>query len=206
MVDSDASDAPSALDDAAIRALVAAGDLEAAVTRALERYGAELFGFLRGIARDDDLAAEAFALASERLWKSLEKFRWEASLRTWAYQIARSELHRLRRDPRRRAANNMPLSLARSIEEIRRSPTEPFRRSDVKDAFRSLRDELDPLDHEILVLRLDRAMSWKDIARALADDDANDTVEQRAAAYRKRFERAKVRMRELAVARGLVEE
>jgi RNA polymerase sigma-70 factor (ECF subfamily) len=115
-------------------------------------------------AHDDDLAGDAFALASERLC-STSKFRWEASLRTWAYQLARNALYRLQRDPRRRAAHNLPLSVVRSVEEVRRSPTEPYRRSEVKEAFRALRESLDPLDHEILILRLDRAMSWKDIAR-----------------------------------------
>ena len=191
--------------DAIVRKHVESGELEFATTRALEHYGPELFGFLRAIATDPDTAADAFALASEQLWLNLEKFRWESSLRTWAYQLARNALYRLQRDPHRRSGNNVPLSLINSIEQVRRSPTEPYRRSDVKDSFRALREALDPLDHEIMVLRLDRRMSWKDIARSLADDDATDTVDQRAAAYRKRFERAKAQLRELAIAQGLVE-
>ncbi|MEO8699318.1 MAG: sigma-70 family RNA polymerase sigma factor [Kofleriaceae bacterium] len=192
--------------DALVRGHLERSELELATTRTLEHYGPELFGFLRAIARDDDLAAEAFALASERMWQNLERFRWEASLRTWVYQLARNALYRLRRDPRRRASNNLPLSLVQSIEEVRRSPTEPYRRTEIKDMFRTLRESLDPLDHEILILRLDRSMSWKDIARSLADEDTTDTVEQRAAAYRKRFERAKSQLRELAVTHGLVGE
>lgn len=177
-----------------------------ATTRALEHYGPELFGFLRAIATTPDVAAEAFALASEQLWMNLDRFRWESSLRTWAYQLARNALYRLQRDPRRRPANNVPLSVVRSIEHVRRSPTEPYLRSDVKEAFRALRASLDPLDHEIMMLRLDRRMSWKDVARSLTDDDTTETVEQRAAAYRKRFERAKNQLKELAIAKGLVSE
>ena len=192
--------------DAIVRGHVEAGELELATTRALEHYGPELLGFLRAIAANPDTAADAFALASEQLWLNLDRFRWEASLRTWAYQLARNALYRLQRDPRRRSENNLPLSLVHSIEQLRRSPTEPYRRSDVKNSFRALRESLDALDHEIMVLRLDRRMSWKDIARSLADEDAKDTVEQRAAAYRKRFERAKAQLRELAIAQGLVSE
>ena len=71
--------------------------------------------------------------------------------------------------------------------------------------MRALREALDPVDHEILVLRLDRAMSWKDIARTVAEaGDSESTVEQRAAALRKRFERAKAQLRELAVKHGLI--
>jgi hypothetical protein len=43
-------------------------------------------------------------------------------------------------------------------------------------------------------------MTWKDIARILGGDDDLDT---RAAALRKRFERAKQRLKKLAIERGL---
>lgn len=194
--------------DAAIRAQLEGGDPDGAATRALEHYGPELYGFLRAIARgDDDLASDAFALGSELLWRHLARFRWEASLRTWAYQLFRNALYQLRADPRRRPDRNLPLSIVTSIENVQRSITAPYQRTEVKEGLRALREALDPLDHEILVLRLDRAMSWKDIARALAEPgDAEGAVEQRAAAYRKRFERAKAQLRELAVKHGLIAE
>lgn len=193
--------------EATIRAALEAGDLERAVTLAIERYGPGLHGYLRAIARDDDLAAEAFAETCERVWRHLPGFRWDASLYTWAYHVARTALYRLRDEPHRRPERNLPLSLVSSIEAIVRTPTETYARTDVKDAMRALRDALDPLDHEILILRLDRAMSWKDIARALAaPDDTAATLDQRAAALRKRFERTKARLKELALAHGLLEE
>src|SRR2546423_4143915 len=98
------SDSDGPIDDveAVIRAHVEAGEIDVAATRALERYGPELYGFLRALARDDDLAAEAFAAASEQLWRNLATFRFEATIRTWAYQIARHALHHARVDPKRR--------------------------------------------------------------------------------------------------------
>lgn len=197
----------SATDDIerVVRGHVEAGDLDAAATRALEHYGPELYGYLRAIARDDDLASDAFAIASEQLWKNLPRFRWEASLRTWSYQLFRHALYQVRADPRRRPDRNMPLSLVTSIANIQRSQTAPYQRTEVKEGMRALREALDPVDHEILVLRLDRAMSWKDIARTVAEaGDTESTVEQRAAALRKRFERAKAQLRELAVKHGLI--
>jgi RNA polymerase sigma-70 factor (ECF subfamily) len=197
----------SATDDieAVVRGHVEAGDLDAAATRVLEHYGPELYGYLRAIARDDDIASDAFAIASEQLWKNLSRFRWEASLRTWSYQLFRHALYQVRADPRRRPDRNMPLSLATSIANIQRSQTAPYQRTEVKEGMRALREALDPVDHEILVLRLDRAMSWKDIARTVAEaGETESTVEQRAAALRKRFERAKAQLRELAVKHGLI--
>src|SRR5688572_25981948 len=93
-----------------IRALHAAGDLDGATTLAVETYGPELYGFLQALARDEDLAGEAFSTFAEDLWKGLPRFRWESSLRTWAYALARNALHRVRRDPARRAGRNVPLS------------------------------------------------------------------------------------------------
>jgi len=190
-----------------VRQLITDGRLQAAATDALNLYGAEIFGFLHAVARDDDLAAEAFSSFGEDLWKGLPAFRWEASLRTWSYALARNALHRLRRDPRRRARNNVPLSdassaVARIADQVR-TATLPYLRTEIKDQVRALRDALDPDDHALLVLRVDRKLSWKDIARAMPGDDEADG-ERRAATLRKRFERAKAMLRELAVQRGII--
>ncbi|MCA9677914.1 MAG: sigma-70 family RNA polymerase sigma factor [Kofleriaceae bacterium] len=196
--------------EARVRARHADGDLEAATTQALELYGPELFGFLQALARDDDTAAEAFSTFAEDLWKGLPRFRWESSLRTWAYALARNALHRVRRDPHRRAERNVPLSdidqhpnLAAAV----RSVTQPYLRTEIKDRFAALRDQLDPDDHALLILRIDRRMSWRDIARAMpleGEGDDNAAVDRRAATLRKRFERAKTQLRDLATAHGIL--
>ena len=196
---------PRAVREREIRTRVEADDLQAAATLALELYGAEVFGFLHALARDDDLAAEAFSGFSEDLWKGLPGFRWDASLRTWAYALARNALHRLRRDPRRRPRHNVPLSAtskAAQLAEHVRTQTLPFLRTEVKDEVRRLREALDPDDHALLVLRIDRKLSWRDIARAMPGDDGVE-LDRRAATLRKRFERAKAMLRELATKRGL---
>jgi RNA polymerase sigma-70 factor, ECF subfamily len=196
----------------AIRAHHARGDLGAAATLAVETYGPEIYGFLRAIARDDAVADDAFSTFAEHLWRGLAGFRWEASLRTWAYALARNALHRVRRDPARRAERNLALSRAgadlRAV--VTRTATSPFLRTDVKDRFATLRERLDPDDHALLILRIDRRMSWRDIAGAMPgppDAPTDDTaVARRAAALRKRFERAKAELKQLAAAHGLLGE
>jgi RNA polymerase sigma-70 factor (ECF subfamily) len=186
----------------AIRQLCEAGDHAEATTAALRAYGVELLGFLRALAGDHDLAAEAFAELGEDVWRGLPRFRWESSLRSWLYALARNALAQLRRDPRRRRERNLPLSLAPDIAAAVRTVTIEIQRTAVKDEFRVLREQLDPEEHEILLLRLDRDMAWKDIARILGGDGDLDA---RAAALRKRFERAKQRLKKLAVERGLIQ-
>ena len=184
--------------EAAIRALT---DPDAATTAAIRLYGGELLGFLRSLARDEDLAAEAFAELAEDLWRGIGSFRWQSSLRSWLYTLARNALNQLRRDPRRRIDRNLPLSIAPELEVVRRSVTHDLFRTSVKDGFRVLREQLDPEDHELLLLRLDRGLAWKDIAQILGGSDDLDT---RAAALRKRFERAKERLKKLALEEGLI--
>jgi RNA polymerase sigma-70 factor (ECF subfamily) len=190
--------------EAEVRALAERGELHAAATRALELYGAEVLGFLHALGRDGDLADEAFGAACEDLWRGLPGFRWEASLRTWLYALARHALHRVRRDPRRRPERNVALSadpaVAAAAADVR-TQTLPFLRSEVKDELRRLREALDPDDHALLILRVDRRLSWRDIARAMPDD-AGD-IDRRAAALRKRFERVKATLRAQASARGV---
>jgi RNA polymerase sigma-70 factor (ECF subfamily) len=195
----------------AIRALCEAGDHAAATTAALRGYGVELLGFLRALAGDHDLAAEAFAELGEDVWKGLPRFRWESSLRSWLYALARNALAQLRRDPRRRRERNLPLSIAPEMAAVVRTVTREIQRTEVKDEFRLLREQLDPEEHEILLLRLDRDMAWKDIARIIGGGgggggggDGGD-LDVRAAALRKRFERAKQRLKKLAVERGLIQ-
>jgi RNA polymerase sigma-70 factor, ECF subfamily len=186
----------------AIQELCEAGAYANATTAALRMYGVELLGFLRAVARNPDLAAEAFAELSEDIWKGLPRFRWHASLRSWLYALARNALSQLRRDPRRRIDRNLPLSIAPEMAAVVRTVTLEIQRTEVKDEFRLLREQLDPEEHEILLLRLDRGLAWKDIARILGGDD---NIDARAAVLRKRFERAKERLKKLAIAHGLIQ-
>ena len=193
--------------EAAVRARHDAGDIDGATTLAVETYGAELYGFLQALARDEDLAAEAFSMFAEDLWKGLPKFRWEASLRTWLYALARNALHRVRRDPARRPGRHVPLSQTGALSNIVaavRTGTSPYLRTEVKDRFEALREKLDAEDHALLILRVDRKMSWREIARAMPADNVDD--EKRAATLRKRFERAKALLRDLALQAGLLPE
>ena len=188
--------------EAAIQALCRDGAHAEATTAALQRYGVELLGFLRALAGDDDLAGDAFSELGEDVWTGLPRFRWESSLRSWLYALARNALAQLRRDPRRRRGRNLPLSVAPEMAAVVRTVTREIQRTEVKDEFRVLREQLDPEEHELLLLRLDRGLPWKDIARILGGDGDLDV---RAAALRKRFERAKQRLKKLAVERGLIQ-
>lgn len=78
-------------------------------------------------------------------------------------------------------------------------------RSEVKDRVRALRDRLDEDERQLLELRIDRDLAWGEIAEVLADDELDDDERDRASArIRQQFQKLKVKLRELAVAEGLI--
>jgi RNA polymerase sigma-70 factor (ECF subfamily) len=203
VVDSDSVDATDdrAAIEARIRDATTAGDYQRAATEALQLYGSELFGYLCNVARDEDLASDAFGATCERLWKGLPAFRWESSLRSWLYTIARNAMSTLRAHPSRRPERNASVSELDDLAHKIRTETLPVHRTEVREGIRALRDELSPEDAEIVLLRIDRKMSWRDIARVIHEGEDPD---RHTAALRKRFERAKDLLRRLATERGLV--
>lgn len=191
-----------------VRALHERGALEEAATLLLETYGRELRSYLAAVARAPDLAAEGYAQLCEDLWRGLPGFGFRASARTWLYTLARHALARVARDPQRRRERNLPLSTIAHLEreEARvRLETAAYRRTTMKDRVRALREQLSSDDRELLILRVDRGLDWLEVARILSDEDPDSTLlRRRATALRKRFERLKARLRELAIAEGLV--
>jgi RNA polymerase sigma-70 factor (ECF subfamily) len=184
-----------------LREAAGAGDFQRVATEALRLYGGELFGYLCSVARDEDVASDAFGLTCEKLWRGLPAFRWEASLRSWLYTVARHELWALRAHPSRRADRIAGASQLEELAAKIRTETLPMHRTEVREGVRALRAELSPEDSELVLLRIDRQMSWRDIARITGDE--GDLTRQ-SAALRKRFERAKERLKQLAIERGLV--
>ena len=67
--------------DAALRAVIADGDLDRATAAILTAYGPELVAWLCAILPEAD-AHDAFSRTSEELWKSLRRFDGRCSLRT----------------------------------------------------------------------------------------------------------------------------
>jgi RNA polymerase sigma-70 factor, ECF subfamily len=182
-----------------IREHVEHGRTREAATAAIQGYGPELLGYLGAIARDDDQAQDVFSALCERLWRKLPEFRWQSSLRTWAYAIARNlacDAQRVgaRRRGRELAIDEVP-EVAALAEQVR-STTMLHLRSASQRKLDELRATLEADDRTMLVLSLDRKMSWREIAVVMADGPADEAELQRISArLRKRFERLKERLR-----------
>jgi RNA polymerase sigma-70 factor, ECF subfamily len=190
-----------------VRALLNAGDVDAATTLALATYGAELLGFLLALLRSAVDAGDAFSDACVDVWRGLPGFQWNSSLRTWLYVLTRRAGYRLARDPHRRGDRAVPLSAISQVSRLAvelRNTSLP-RLEAQHHALATIRGQLEPDDQVLLVLRVDRDMPWRDIAEVLQPEGGADpeSLDAAAARLRKRFMRVKEQIRELAKKAGL---
>lgn len=199
-----------------MRDAAANGDLRAAATLIMEAYGREIFAFLSARLRDPEMTADVFGDFAEDLWRGLASFRWECSARAWAYTLARHAASRGIRKARRRGAHNVPLSRAGPLSEIAdriRTETSIGLKTSQRHRMSELRERLPQLEQTLLLLRVNRQLPWRDIARILAAGSLEaalamqpDDLDAEAARLRKRFQKAKEKLRRMAEEAGLIPE
>jgi RNA polymerase sigma-70 factor, ECF subfamily len=186
-----------------------AGRMQEAATSVLTLYGDEILSFIHSRLRDRADSDEAFAMFAEDLWNGLPSFGWRSSVRTWAYTLARNATIRYASTSDRRAERNIPLSCPGAVAALVarvRETTECYKRTSVKDQFRAIREQLDLEDQTLLILRVDRNMTWRELAQTLsgAIDLDEPTIERESARLRKAFERVKRELKRLSDEQGLL--
>lgn len=179
--------------EADVRARCERRDHAGASAAIVRGYGPEVVPFLASLLRttDDDLS-EVFAMWCEDIVRGVPAFRFASSVRTWIYTLARNAAARFRRSDRRRGRRiTLPGELQDIAEQVR-SATVEYMRTAVKDRLALAREKLDDDERSILMLRVDRQLGWRDIARILADDELDEgALRRREQSLRKRFETIK---------------
>ncbi len=175
-----------------MRALLAAGDERGAATEAMRAIGPKILGYLRAILRDEADAGDAFSVWAEHLWRGIGSFRGDASFRTWAFKIAYNAALNVRNEAWRRLGRPFDTGEAsRLADEIRtRTAVREERR---RTRLEQIRETLTADEQTLLTLRIDRQLSWDDIADVFSP--SGERVD--AAALRKRFQRLKERLADL---------
>jgi RNA polymerase sigma-70 factor, ECF subfamily len=111
----------------------------------------------------------------------------------------------------RRRQRNVPFAQAAAISKLAadvKSTTLPHLRTEMKSTMRRLREQLPAEEQELIILRIDKQMSWQDMAIVidgeglLADTEA---LKRTAARLRKRFQLAKDKLHALAQEAGLLD-
>jgi RNA polymerase sigma-70 factor (ECF subfamily) len=178
------------------------GDPAGAATLVVRELGPQLLGYLCSVLRSEADAGEVFSMFSEDLWRGLPGFRRECPLRVWCYRLAWHAAARFLRDPYRGRGRRLETTeLSRLVGEIRSSVF--LGRDQARQAtLDRLREGLGPEERTLLVLRVDRGLSWGEVALVLGDERGAPVEEP---ALRKRFERLKEKLAERARQEGLLE-
>ncbi len=191
---------PHVLDETAIRALCDAGRHREAATEAIRDLAPAMARYLSALLRDEEDAADARSMWAEHLWKGLPAFRWESSLRVWAYRLAQNAALRLRDEAWRKRGRRLRTTEASVLaEEAHRSSM--MLHEDRVRKVNQLRAQLEPEEQALLHLRLDQELSWREISEVLTPPGEEPIPE---ATLRKRFERIKEKLAQAARKSGLL--
>jgi RNA polymerase sigma-70 factor, ECF subfamily len=195
--------------DVEVERLVSGGQLDKAATELMEAYGSEIYGFLMNLMGAETAASDVFSQFGEDLWSGLGKFKFKSSTRTWMYVLARHAAARYRRTPWNKADRRGSESRVESLVEVARSRTQPWQRTEVKDAFAAIREALEPDDRILLTLRIDRDLPWDEVARVMLgesdDEPSAEVLKRECDRLRKRFQLLKTELRKRAEEAGLLD-
>jgi RNA polymerase sigma-70 factor (ECF subfamily) len=185
--------------DGELLAQLQKGQLREAATHALKVYGPDIYALFMSLHRNRDDADEAFSLFCERLWQGLGRFEGRSSFRTWVYTVAWHASLRLRERQRARREVLISDSQFSALALEVRTSTLSRLGEERRTRLQELRGTLPAEDQLLLVLRIERELDWKDLARVLNPevelDDA--TLTRESARMRKRFQAVKERLRAL---------
>jgi len=188
------------LDEGEIRALHAAGRFREAATRAIQLLSPQIHRYLSGVLRNPDDADDALSAWSENLWKGMPGFRWESSLRVWAYRLAWNTALNLRDQAWRRRGRRLRTTEASVLAaEARRSSM--MLRDARAEKIDRLRASLDPDEQSLLTLRLDQELSWAEISEVLTRPAEEPLSEP---SLRQRYHRIKEKMGKRLKEEGLL--
>ena len=179
-------------DEFAIARSIAAGD-HAAFERLMRRHNPRLYRLARATLRDPTEAEDALQDAYVCAYRSIGKFRGEASLSTWLSRLLLNECFaRLRRSARRQnviaiVSPNAPIESTSMAANESEAPDTELARAQMRDLLERKLDELPENFRTVFVLRSVEEMSVDETAECLGIPE--ETV-------RSRHFRAKTMLRE----------
>ncbi len=196
-------------DDSEICAAWKRDDMMVASTKLLADLGPEIRDYLVRVHGDLDAANDVFSMFCERIWRKIPDFEWRCSARTWAYTIARRISIDYSRSELRRTRWTVPISQASETamsDQHDRSTAPPHFQAASSSIWKTLQERLPPEDRWLLALRIDRQLSWSELARVLLEGTSHDGERTRkeAARLRKRFQLLKDRLRSWIIEDGLL--
>lgn len=189
-----------------VRTLLAAEEYRQAAKFLLDALGADVLRFLSARLNGRAEAEDAYLQFSEDLWVGLPAFRWESSLRTWMFILARSAAMQASRKRQREGDPRRLAELEQFREYVKRT-TARYLRTAVKDRMRRIRERLSEDEQTLLILRVDQKLEWRELAvvmNEVAGEAPAEDVERATQRMRTRFQDARAALRALAESEGLL--
>jgi hypothetical protein len=115
---------------------------------------------------------------------------------------------RFERSPANQARRRCKLSVTLEVAAADGSSPRPHERAGVEERCAALRAELTRDEQSLLTLRVDRDLSWREVARVFYDESCVDEARLRkhATNLRQRFHQLTLRLRERARRAGLCDD
>lgn len=195
----------------AIRSHLSRAEHEEAADLTVQGYAAEIYGFLLSFHGDEKAAGAVFASMKERLGRELPTLPAEISCGASAYAIARRAAvsHDRERGRLDALGSTLPVGSARR-SSVRRDfgETAKYPSTEQHSRFTALRQSLPREDQELLVLRVDRELTWRELAFVLhegVEAPSEADLVRGAARLRERFRRIKAYLLELGLREEVVD-
>lgn len=184
------------IDETEILDLLKKQHYDDAFKRVVKVYGAELHGYCCGVLASDEDGADLYQDLLAAAWTGLPRFKAASSVRTWAYGIAHHQAQRRRRRYSRKHAVRLNTDTAERLTNHGSAPLDSKVAQGARMAqLQKLRQKLSLVEREILILRVERGLPFKEVAQILGIQEA---------AARVRFQRTRERLRRLVNAEQAV--
>ena len=174
-----------------VRAALVRGESREASEASVAFFGSEIYGFVTAALAGGRGRRDVYAGFVAALPEALRDFGWRCELRVFLYHQARLALRRHREGK----SPGLAALISPLYAKLARLP--PFRRQR-RLAVATLRSALAPDDREVLVLRVDRGLRWRELAVTALGEAADDkALRDEARRLRERFLALRQRMKQL---------
>jgi RNA polymerase sigma-70 factor (ECF subfamily) len=166
---------PTKTEDSELVARFQRGD-ESAFTQIVSAHRGRIYGYVRGMLRNETDAEEVTQDTFVRAYRSLDRFRGDASLTTWLHRIATNlarnrywYFFRRRRqdtvslDYTPEDSTNQPLLATMESEEL--DPSQHTSKEEFLSTVRSCVERIDPTFREAFELRAGKGLSYQEISQ-----------------------------------------
>ena len=135
----------------------------------VRRHTGSAFRVAVGILRDDDQAADVTQDAFLKAFKGIQKFRGDASFKTWLLTITANQARGVLRKVARR--RETALEGAPPTASPDRSPEEALQVSQEKERVLAMLQELPEKQREAVTLRIFEGMSFREVGAAIGSSE-----------------------------------